>query len=269
MTETQNAQQDGDGPPYPTFNERKFQDNKRPYFSAAYERLIWPVRGEFPSAISVMTEPCRNIGTPQPLFNPETGEWHEIASQSITDTKVSYLEASIVNLDFWDRNWERFHMEHADPAYDECEFVTYGDLDNDNPSGRMACGVGMSSQTQRYLFTAAMLGKQGLTLEVRPLPGNDFVTVKDYVGAVHPWLMSMQDDILAAMRVSEPVYTNIEWRLSNSRFDGPRLKVISPEDWELMNQPIQLIWTSAVMPDGTIAQAMVSSVMLDGTIVQG
>jgi hypothetical protein len=27
--------------------------------------------------------------------------------------------------------------------------------------------------------------------------------------------------------------------------------------------------TSAVMPDGTIAQAMVSSVMLDGTIVQG
>jgi hypothetical protein len=42
MAETQNAEQVEDGPPYPSFDERKFQDNKRPYFSAAYERLIWP-----------------------------------------------------------------------------------------------------------------------------------------------------------------------------------------------------------------------------------
>ena len=253
MPETRNTQQDEDGPPYPTYSERRFEDNKRPYFSTAFERLIWPVRGEFPSAISVMIGPQQNIGTPQPLFNPETGEWHEIASQSITDTKVSYLEASLVNLDFWDRKWERFHMEHADPSFDECEFVTYGDLDNDvrpfaqEPEREDGTWSWDERSDTEILIHCCdedrPLGKQGLTLEVRPSSGNGFVTVKDYVGAVHPWLMSMQDDILAAMRVAEPGYpASTEWRLSNSRFDGPRHQIISPEDWELMNQPNQFTW---------------------------
>ncbi|KAG9615893.1 hypothetical protein KCV04_g16058, partial [Aureobasidium melanogenum] len=132
MAEAQDAQHnEDDGPPYPTFMERWIENNRAPRFTGGFERLIWPFQGEFPSAISVMTEPHQNTGTPQPLFDPETGEWHEIASQSITDTKVSYLEASLMNLDCWGRDWERKHMEHADPAYDECEFVTYGDLDND------------------------------------------------------------------------------------------------------------------------------------------
>ena len=253
MPETRNTQQDEDGPPYPTYSERRFEDNKRPYFSTAFERLIWPVRGEFPSAISVMIGPQQNIGTPQPLFNPETGEWHEIASQSITNTKVSHLEASLADLDFWDRTWERFHMEHADPAFDECEFVTYDDLDNDvrpfaqEPEREDGTWSWDERSDTEILIHCCdedrPLGKQGLTLEVRPSPGNDFVTVKDYVGAVHPWLMSMQDDILAAMRVAEPVCpASTEWRLSNSRFDGPRHQIISPEDWELMNQSKQLTW---------------------------
>jgi hypothetical protein len=131
MADAQHVQQDADGPPYPTFSERRYENGKAPIFSGAYERLIWPIRGEFPSAIAVMPVPHRNTGTPEPFFNPETGEWHAIASQSITNTKVSSLEASLSNLDSWDRTWERKHMEHADPAYDECEFVTYGDLNND------------------------------------------------------------------------------------------------------------------------------------------
>jgi hypothetical protein len=93
MADAQNIRQDDEGPPYPTFNERA------PIFLGAYERLIWPIRGEFPSAITVMTEPHRNTGTPKPFFNPETGEWHGIASHSITNTKVSYLEATLSNLD--------------------------------------------------------------------------------------------------------------------------------------------------------------------------
>ncbi|CAD0107891.1 unnamed protein product [Aureobasidium uvarum] len=253
MAETQNTQQDEDSPPYPTFNERKIEDNKRPYFSAAFKRLIWPVRGEFPSAISVMPEPHRNIGTPQPLFNPETGEWHEITSQSITDTKVSHLEASLANLDSWERNWERVHMEHADPEYDECEFVTYGDLDNDERpfAGEPEREDGTwswdeSSDTEILVHCCGEdrpLGKEGLTLEVRPSSENNFVTVKDYVGAVHPWLMSMEDDILAAMRTAEPGYPDsTEWRLSNAYSDGPRHQIILPELWESQNRPNQNTW---------------------------
>jgi hypothetical protein len=176
MTEARNDQQDEheDGPPYPTFNERKIQNNKAPIFSRAYQRLMWPIQGEFPSAISVMTE-----NTPQPLFNPETGEWHEIASQSITNIKVSSLEASLENLDSWERQWERMHMEHADPAYDECEFVTDSDLDDDERDWDEDSDTGI---LVHCCGEDRPFDKKGLTLEVRPSPENGFVTVKDYIG---------------------------------------------------------------------------------------
>jgi hypothetical protein len=192
MSDARIVRQDEDGPPYPTFNERRYENEKAPLFSRAYERFVWPIRGEFPSAITVMPEPHRNTGTPEPLFNPETGEWHEVASQSITATKVSYLQALLLNLDSWDRNWERKHMEHADPAYDECEFVSYGDLDHgvrpfaEEPERQDGTwGWDEPSDTEiliRCCGEDRPLGKRGLTLEVRPSPGNDFVTAKDYVG---------------------------------------------------------------------------------------
>jgi hypothetical protein len=192
MSDARNVRQDEDGPPYLTFNERRYENEKAPLFSGAYERFVWPIRGEFPSAITVMPEPHRNTGTPEPLFNPETGEWHEVASQSITDTRVSYLEASLLNLDSWDRNWERKHMEHADPAYDECEFVSYGDLDYgvrpfaEEPERHDGTWSWDEPSDTEILIRCCgedrPLGKRGLTLEVRPSPGNDFVTVKDYVG---------------------------------------------------------------------------------------
>lgn len=83
-------------------------------------------------------------------------------------------------------------MEHADPSYDECEFVTCGDLDNavrpfaqDPMREDGTWSWDESSDTEilvRCCDDDRPLGKKGLTLEVRPSPGNDFVTVKDYVG---------------------------------------------------------------------------------------
>lgn len=144
-------------------------------------------------------------------------------------------------------------MEHADPAYDECEFVTYGDLDNnvrpfaevpEREDGTWSWAELSSTEILVHCCDEDRpLGKQGLTLEVRPSLGNDFVTVKDYIGAVHPWPMSMQDNIIAAMRIVGPGYpASTKWRLSNSCFDGPRHQLISHEDWESMNQPNQLTW---------------------------
>ena len=192
MAEARDVRRNEDATPYPAFNERRSANEKAPIFLGAYERLVWPIRGEFPSAITVMSESHCNTGTPEPFYNPETGEWHAIASQSITNTKVSCVEASLSNLDSWDRNWERKHMEHADPAYDECEFVTYGDLNNDvRPFAEEPERQGGTwswdepSDTEilvRCCDEDRPLGRKGLTLEVRPSPGNDFVTVKDYVG---------------------------------------------------------------------------------------
>ncbi|KEQ62596.1 uncharacterized protein M437DRAFT_49717 [Aureobasidium melanogenum CBS 110374] len=260
MAEARNAQKDEDDkPPYPTFMERWIENSRAPRFAAAFGRLIWPIQGEFPSTISVMAEPHQDTGTLQPLFDSETGEWHKIASQSITDSKVSYIEASVVNLDNWDRRWERLHMEHADPAYDECKFVTYGDLDNgirpfaEDPEREDGTWSWDERSDTEILVHCCdedrPLDKQYLTLKVRPSLGNDFVTVKDYVGAVHSWLMSMQDDILAAMQIvevllEEPEYSpTAKWMLSNSEYDAPRHRIIHPKEWESRNRPpSQIKW---------------------------
>jgi hypothetical protein len=193
MADAQAATQQGDdGPPYPTFTELRIAGERVPVFSAAFERLIWPIRGEFPSAISVMEGNLDNPGNIEPLFNSETGEWHAIASEPTTTRKVSGLEASLTNLDSWGPKWEREHEEHADPTWEGCRYVTYGDLDNDvrpfaaepeREDGTWSWDE--ASDTEFLIYCCGQdrpLGKAGLRLEVRPSPGNDFVTIKDYVG---------------------------------------------------------------------------------------
>jgi hypothetical protein len=181
------ARHDEDGPPYLTFTELRIAGERVPLFSEAYERLTWPISGEFPSAISVVG------GTHvEPLFNSATGEWHDIASHPITRKRVSGLEASLTNLESWDRKWERLHEEHADPAWEGCEYVTYGDLNNDvrpfavEPEREDGTWSWDEPSDKEILVRCCgeerPLGKKGLMLEVRPSPGNDFITIKDYVG---------------------------------------------------------------------------------------
>jgi hypothetical protein len=49
-----------------------------------------------------MKAPSRIIGILEALFDPETGEWNEIASQPTTSKEVSVLHASPLDLDEWD-----------------------------------------------------------------------------------------------------------------------------------------------------------------------
>lgn len=193
MGDAQTTQQAEDGPPFPTYAERKVQDGRAPRITEAYRRLIWPISGEFPSAILVMKEPQKNTGDAEPLFNPETGEWHEIASHSITKKKVSAIKASLYNLDAWSTMWGEFHMEHADPEDPQCEYITYDDLSDDdrpfaeNPMREDGTWNGWEEDSDTEFLVRCCgedrpLNKAGRKIEVRPSEGNDFVTVKDYVG---------------------------------------------------------------------------------------
>lgn len=135
------------------------------------------------------------------------------------------------------------------------------------PCEKTARGVGMSPRTQRSLSAVAMMtahwvkkasrSKSGLRLATTSLQSRTTSVVSARIGvvickldltlqsyiAVHPWLMSMQHDILAAMRTAEPGYLDsTEWRLSNSCYDGPRHQIILPELWESMNRPNQNTW---------------------------
>jgi hypothetical protein len=108
------------------------------------------------------------------------------------EQKVSAVEASLKNLDHWGQVWEDFHMEHANPENPQCEYETYDDLDDfdppfaQNPMREDGTWDWEEDSDTEFLVRCCgkdlPLGKGGRRLEVRPSEGNDFVTVKDYVG---------------------------------------------------------------------------------------
>ncbi|OIW23548.1 hypothetical protein CONLIGDRAFT_719174 [Coniochaeta ligniaria NRRL 30616] len=219
---------------------RSYKSLRRGLFSLAAERLFWPLDGVFPAGISVMKTP-RSPHDLEPFFQPDTGgsgtgTWHEIAHLPLTEPKVASIEASVSDLDQWEDDWFEWHRDHAAPEFDQ-EFVTYGDLsDEDRPWAEDGDEDGnweADSDTEfliRCCGEDRPLRKSGLKLVVTPSAGNDFVTVHDYVSAVHPWLMSLRQDILKAKTVARPQpypASGFEWMVD----EGPKHKIEEKKNW--------------------------------------
>ncbi|PTB65070.1 hypothetical protein BBK36DRAFT_1160295 [Trichoderma citrinoviride] len=235
-----------DEPLYPSFEELR-SNQERVLFSPAAKRLYWPLEGVFPTAISVMRT-VRSVDELDPFFRPDTsgsgsGTWHEIASLPVTDPKVSSVEASVRDLDQWESDWLAWHREHTAPEYN-AEYVTYGDLsDEDRPYADEPNEDGNWEADSDTEFLVRCCGddrplrKRGLKIKVTPSAGNDFVTVRDYVSAVHAWLMSLRGDIIRAKAVArpQPYVGNMEWMVSN--ITAPQHEIMTKEFWVEMHRP--------------------------------
>ncbi|KAL6822866.1 hypothetical protein J3E69DRAFT_382000 [Trichoderma sp. SZMC 28015] len=238
-----------DEPPYPSFEELR-SNEQRVLFSPAAKRLYWPLEGVFPSAISVMRT-ARSVGEFDPFFTPDTngsgsGTWHEISSLPLTDPKVSSAEASLRDLDQWESDWLAWHRDHTAPEFN-VEYTTYGDLsDEDRPYANEPKEDGGWEEDSDTEFLIRCCGddrplrKRGLKIKVTPSAGNNFVTVHDYVRAVHPWLMGLRGDIIRAKAVARPMPyfesgVNIEWMVSN--LTAPQHEIMAKEFWTEMHRP--------------------------------
>ncbi|TFB05930.1 hypothetical protein CCMA1212_001368 [Trichoderma ghanense] len=240
-----------DEPPYPSFEELR-SNEERVLFSPAAKRLYWPLDGVFPFAISVM-KTARSVDELGPLFRPDTngsgsdGTWHEISSLPVTDPKVSSVEASVRDLDQWESDWLAWHRDHTAPEF-KPEYVTYGDLsDEDRPYADEPKEDGSWEEDSDTEFLMRCCGddrplrKKGRKIRVTPSVGNDFVTVRDYVSAVHPWLMGLRGDILRAKAVARPqpygesVVNTTSWMVSN--LIAPKHEIMTKETWIEMHRP--------------------------------
>ncbi|KFY06764.1 hypothetical protein V492_07764 [Pseudogymnoascus sp. VKM F-4246] len=201
MATSQSSQQAG--PPYPSYEELQSDMVHIIHCPDAAKRLFWPLDGVFPTSISVM----RTSSSPDSLesyFQPDTegnsgGKWHEISQLPLTEPKVSSVQVSVYHLDEWEDTWLEHHRGHI-----EAEYVRYGDMSDDDrpyPSEMNEDGGWDSDSDTEYLVGCCgedRPTKNAAKLVVKPSVGNDYVTVHDYVSAVHPWLMSMREDILKA-----------------------------------------------------------------------
>ncbi|KAK3933468.1 hypothetical protein QBC46DRAFT_402156 [Diplogelasinospora grovesii] len=231
-------------PPYLSFKELRGEDAVV-RFSPAARRLFWPLDGVFPTAISVMKTP-RSADNLEPFFQPDTGgsgsgTWHEISQLPLTEPKVSSVEASVFDFGDWEYNWLVYHEGH-DGAEFGPEYVTYGDLSDEEEDSDKEFLV-------RCCGDDRPLRKRGIKLVVTPSAGsNSFVTVQDYVSAVHPWLMSLREDILKAKMLSiyEPysVVASTEWMVD----EGPEHMIMEKKRWiqEHGGGPPQVLSASAL-----------------------
>jgi hypothetical protein len=245
-----------DEPPYRSYKELR-SDHVYVSFSPAAKRLFWPLKGAFPTAISVMKTP-RSPDDLEPYFQPGTGgsgsgTWHETSQLPLTEPKVSSVEVSVCDLEQWEFDWIEWHRDHA-PGEFAPEYVTYGDLsDEDRPYARDPKEDGSWEEDSDTEFLIKCCGqdrplrKRGIKLVVMPPAGHHFVTVHDYVSgkfgficettflmtmsAVHPWLMSLRDDILEAKTVARPqpypVSDVFEWMVNQ----GPEHTIEEKKGW--------------------------------------
>ncbi|KAL8366066.1 hypothetical protein RB595_004716 [Gaeumannomyces hyphopodioides] len=223
---------------YRSFKELRDDPTVAVVFSPAAKRLFWPLDGVFPTALSVMKTP-RSADDLEPYFQHTLGGdiWHEIAQLPLTEPKVSSVEASVWDLEQWESNWAAWHGRHeGEPA--NPEYVTYGDLsDEDRPYATEAKEDGSweeDSDTEFLIRCCGQdrpLGKRGQKLVVTPAAGGHFVTVHDYVSAVHPWLMGLRANILLAKTVAKPQpypgSASVAWMVDK----GPEHKVEEKQSW--------------------------------------
>ncbi|KAJ3499549.1 hypothetical protein NLG97_g251 [Lecanicillium saksenae] len=199
-------------------------------FSDAFKRLCWPLEGTFPGALSVMKNMRGALEEKEPLQR-EDGTWHEIASLPLTEPKVSSLKAYVPMLDEYEGNWAAMHKNHETAEYETYEGLDEDDLEDD------ASDLGYDTKYLAYCCDQERPeDKEGLSILVTPAEGKEFVTIYDYVSVVHPWIMSLREDIIQAMTVlgdgtnmALELARAMEWKISVR--SGSRHRILSHQTW--------------------------------------
>ncbi|KAI0397924.1 hypothetical protein F5Y17DRAFT_454510 [Xylariaceae sp. FL0594] len=207
-------------PPYPSYTALIRERKGRPVtINECMDRLFWPLEGVFPSCVSVMRHPRGSKEALQPFFNPDnsnsSGSWHACASEPLTEPKVSSISVSCLELEQWEADWVAWH----DDSHHESrrEFVAYADLEDDiRPFRREGVEDGEweeeevdDDEKKQFLIRCCgqdrPVRKKGQTLLITASgegEGEGFVTVRDFVGSVHPWLLNLHDDLIKAKSVA-------------------------------------------------------------------
>ncbi|KAL2132771.1 hypothetical protein VTI74DRAFT_3395 [Chaetomium olivicolor] len=164
-------------------------------------RLYWALSGPLNTSVWVMAEPFYNPDAPlEPYIREGSGagasELHPVSQAPLTEPKITSATVSVDVLDEWEMLWVEMHDRHWDGPGEDWEphekVVRYGTLPGREPEyegfpGRehllRCCGI------DRPLNKAATLVVEA---------NGEFLTVHDFVSAVHPWLLGLREDILAA-----------------------------------------------------------------------
>ena len=145
------------------------------HLSDSGRRLVWTLQGPLSSAISVMAEHGNPDGPREPYLG-HGGDRHPVSNDPVTEQPVATLTVMEEYLGDWQNEWYTINQEGFDEDEDE-------DVEPE-PEGQ--------PPTFEPLVVTASNG--------------EFVSIHDYVSAVHPWLMARREQILRARHVADDDY---------------------------------------------------------------
>ncbi|KAL2016675.1 hypothetical protein VTK56DRAFT_3177 [Thermocarpiscus australiensis] len=135
-------------------------------------------------------------------YDAATGAWHPASRQPISEPRVSSITVRVLELRDWEDTWEELHWEHnAEEFRCEAGVVAGEEVGDDDGGGGGGvaggdCRCGAAKPVGMKDVSVVVTGTGGVT---EGGGGGGFVTVHDYVTAVHPWLMGLRGDILGAL----------------------------------------------------------------------
>ncbi|KAM6513792.1 hypothetical protein FALCPG4_015005 [Fusarium falciforme] len=197
--------------PLPSFNQL-FLSGQGPRANDAVKRLFWILEGPLESSIFVLDDPAQPEGPRQPYFQQTLAgtTWHPVSQEPMTTAGVSSITVKARSpLDDWQASWKDEHR-HADPDDEDCVFEEAIAEDGWVYDRLLrCCGEDLPPKAP------------SLVVEASDKP---YVTVHDYLTAVHPWLLPLRQNILSAMSVFNPVPAGIKLVVDCTSVDGVNIR---------------------------------------------
>lgn len=198
-------------------------------------RLHWTLTGGLETAIQVMPNTDLEPRVPLQPYLASDGTLAPISQAPLTEPKISSVNVHVQQLEDWEDAWLDYHRDHGEPGpHNEGneENILFGKMDDYDPDSDeeadpeygthllRCCGADRPRRKNASLTVSGTGGEAG------------FVTVHDYVGPVHPWLMALRGDISVAggnlldnVPLDEATTLQVVWL-------GPEtLDVVPKEEW--------------------------------------
>jgi hypothetical protein len=180
-------------PSYPTFEALK--NAQLPVWGSfdSARCIFWTLHGPLKTAISVMPD-YHSPTSLEPYFQetPEGGIWHPISQLPVTEPKVSSMIVRVDEFETWEYEWLQLHTEgcNSDAQWGPLPYAYVNPDPEDEGREHLlfCCGEERPRmKNYRILVTPANLSE-------------GFVTVHDYLSTVHPWIMSLRDELVKIAR---------------------------------------------------------------------
>lgn len=170
-----------DTDPLPDFETLR-KGRNTPRSTIEFCRVAWPIQGPLSTSLFVLDKQWEVDGPSEPYFRRTSSgtTWHPVSQEPVTKPKVSSITVEVRDLEWWQVDWEEYHREDDEAVYGE---------DEDGYDVLLECCDEKRPPEPPKLVVKAS--------------DKPYVTIHDYVSAVHPWLLGLRDNILQAMNAIE------------------------------------------------------------------